>query len=356
MAIVEYEHSGGRDVQPGRRAKNYSSEGVDIFLTSRHNIVHHHRQKHFIDCMWTLQSLDTIMHFYIALALSGLALADSKRLRSNQLQTGVRKRPHRIVDPSDVDASSDDGMTTVGADESSMWRFLLQDDNMSISMNQDSLSPTSRPPLDAPSPSAVAPPSLPPVPSAPPTTACPSINEPCMNEENLRICTDLIKDGCQDLLILESCPLQFQCGDSTPPPPPPNVCPSINEPCMNEENLRICTDFIKDGCQDLLILESCPLQFQCGDVNDNEYPSCGGIAGIPCDEGLFCYTGISNDCDEDCGAADCLGKCRKVLEGEQCLGFAGFQCPNGSECFDEKGDGCSPNCGGADCIGICLVV
>jgi len=124
---------------------------------------------------------------------------------------------------------------------------------------------------------------------------------------------------------------------------------------MNEENFRVCTDLVNGGCKDLLILESCPLQFQCGD-GSQQYPSCGGIAGIPCEGGLFCYIGISDDCDVDCGAADCLGECREVLEGELCGGFAGFQCPDGSECVDEKGDSCSPNCGGADCIGICLVV
>lgn len=286
------------------------------------------------------------MHFRILFSFIGLALADKRSLKSNQLETEVRKRPSQsdpwIVDPSDV-AASNDGVTA-RAEENSMWRFLFQDERMSLSMNHDQLSPTSRPSFDAPRPS------LPPPPSTPPPTVCPSVDEPCMNDENIQICTDLIDNGCQTLLIAESCPLQFSCGDSKP-----SACPSIDDPCMNDENLRICTDFINDGCQDLVILESCPLQFQCGDVN-NEYPSCRGIAGIPCEEGLFCYTGNSNDCDEDCGATDCPGECRKVLEGEQCLGFAGFQCPNGSECVDEKGDDCSPNCGGADCIGICLVV
>lgn len=242
------------------------------------------------------------MHFRILFSVIGLALADKRSLRSNQLETEVsRKRPSRsdpwiIVDPSDV-ASSNDG-ATARAEESSMWRFLFQDERMSLSMNHhDQLSPTSRPSFDAPRPSVPPPPST----------------------------------------------------------PPPTVCPSVDEPCMNDENFQICTDLIDNGCQDLVILESCPLQFQCGDEN-SEYPSCGGIAGIPCEEGLFCYTGNSNDCDEDCGAADCPGECRKVVEGEQCLGFAGFQCPNGSECVDDKGDDCSPNCGGADCIGICLVV
>lgn len=170
-----------------------------------------------------------------------------------------------------------------------------------------------------------------------------------MNEENFQVCTEIVESGCQDLLILESCPLQFDCGD-TP-------CPDIDEPCMNEENFRICTDLVRNGCTDLIILESCPLQFQCGDEKPPAYATCGGIAGIPCeDDSLICYTGISDDCDEDCGAADCLGECRLVVEGEQCGGFAGFQCPDGLECVDEKGDDCSPNCGGADCIGICLVV
>lgn len=244
-------------------------------------------------------------------------------------------------------------------EENGTWRFLLEGESMSMSMSDES-SPTLKPRLPSVTPRPpleVTPPTQEPAPTAPvtepPPVTCPSVDEPCMNEDNFKICTDLLDSGCNDLLIAESCPLQFSCGDATSAPSP-TVCPSVDEPCMNNENFRICTSLVNDGCRDLLILESCPLQFQCGD-SENEYASCGGIAGIPCKEGLFCYTGISNDCDEDCGAADCLGECREVLDGEQCLGFAGFQCPDGSECVDEKGDGCSPNCGGADCIGICLV-
>ena len=135
--------------------------------------------------------------------------------------------------------------------------------------------------------------------------------------------------------------------------PTPVECPSVDEPCMNKDNFHACKDIVDSGCKKLLILESCPLQFDCGDP---KYQACGGIAGIPCNEGLTCVTGINGDCDEDCGGRDCLGECRQVLEGKLCAGFAGFQCPRGYECVVAKGDGCSPNCGGADCGGICLAM
>mmetsp|Transcript_7272 Transcript_7272/g.15884 ORF Transcript_7272/g.15884 Transcript_7272/m.15884 type:complete len:429 (+) Transcript_7272:259-1545(+) len=81
-----------------------------------------------------------------------------------------------------------------------------------------------------------------------------------------------------------------------------------------------------------------------------------------CEPGLICYTGLDNDCDEDCAPDNSLrGKCPGVCLKDVtpaspglCGGFAGFSCPNGSECYDRKGDTCSPNCGGADCGGICL--
>lgn len=303
-----------------------------------------------------------MMYFHLLLVVISLDLAEMRRLEGNPRRREA-KRPvhhHQQVDPWMADISPADAMNK---EENDAWRFLLEDESMSLSMSihEEELPPTQASftprPSAAPRPPVVVPSSTPqpsvteaPIGTEPPTTArCPSVDEPCMNEENFEICTELVESGCQVLLVQESCPLQFACGDSTPTP---TACPSVDEPCMNEENFRVCTNLIMDGCRDLLILESCPLQFQCG----GKYPSCGGIAGIPCEEGLFCYTGISDECDEDCGAAECLGECRRVLEGEQCLGFAGFQCPDGSECVDEKGDGCSTNCGGADCIGICLTV
>jgi hypothetical protein len=43
--------------------------------------------------------------------------------------------------------------------------------------------------------------------------ACPSLEKACMNEENFAKCQGLEDDGCQNLMIMESCPLQFRCGD-----------------------------------------------------------------------------------------------------------------------------------------------
>jgi len=78
-----------------------------------------------------------------------------------------------------------------------------------------------------PVPIAVAPPTGTPPTSAP--TSCPGVDEPCMDDENFQVCTELIENGCMDLLVLESCPLQFRCGDATPVPSM-NVSPRSDPP------------------------------------------------------------------------------------------------------------------------------
>ncbi len=95
----------------------------------------------------------------------------------------------------------------------------------------------------------------------------------------------------------------------------------------------------------------------CGCVVDpNPEPIfCGGIAGIPCPDGLTCIDNPTDSCDPDCGGADCGGFCVEV-EGSFCGGIAGFQCPDGYQCFDDTGDSCSPLCGGADCAGFCAAI
>jgi hypothetical protein len=59
---------------------------------------------------------------------------------------------------------------------------------------------------------------------------CPKVDKPCMNDENFRVCTELVNDGCTVLLVLKSCPLQFRCGDPTPEPTMslPTSAPSIS--------------------------------------------------------------------------------------------------------------------------------
>jgi hypothetical protein len=47
-------------------------------------------------------------------------------------------------------------------------------------------------------------------------------------------------------------------------------CPPPTDPCMNEDNYRQCLGLVDLGCQQLLLMESCPLQFACADQEPNE--------------------------------------------------------------------------------------
>jgi len=159
------------------------------------------------------------------------------------------------------------------------------------------------------------------------TSQCPEPTAACMNEENHADCLQLEQSGCVQILILESCPLQFACDASLPPdttqgptntavpssltatsspttitstvnetgPPQPSAtmnpssppslmnsmlvtptldptlsnmtnstpCPEPTEACMNEENYAVCMQLFDEGCTEILFLESCPLQFTC---------------------------------------------------------------------------------------------
>lgn len=41
---------------------------------------------------------------------------------------------------------------------------------------------------------------------------CPTVDDPCMNEQNHQKCQQLVDKGCTNLIWMESCPLQFACG------------------------------------------------------------------------------------------------------------------------------------------------
>ncbi|RMF24277.1 MAG: hypothetical protein D6760_03655 [Deltaproteobacteria bacterium] len=48
-------------------------------------------------------------------------------------------------------------------------------------------------------------------------------------------------------------------------------------------------------------------------------------------------------------------KCRAIpIPPIFCGGIAGLPCPDGMVCVDWPGDDCDPNAGGADCIGMCV--
>ena len=48
-----------------------------------------------------------------------------------------------------------------------------------------------------------------------------------------------------------------------------SVCGAPDDPCMNEQNWAQCRDLEKVGCENILIMESCPLQFGCNDNDSN---------------------------------------------------------------------------------------
>jgi len=43
--------------------------------------------------------------------------------------------------------------------------------------------------------------------------SCGKVTDPCMTTRNLEQCLSLVKAGCRTIISLESCPLQFACGD-----------------------------------------------------------------------------------------------------------------------------------------------
>merc|ERR1711862_397477 len=42
-----------------------------------------------------------------------------------------------------------------------------------------------------------------------------------------------------------------------------DICGSPTDSCMNDQNHRECNDLKLAGCKSILVLESCPLQFDC---------------------------------------------------------------------------------------------
>merc|ERR1719329_180605 len=73
----------------------------------------------------------------------------------------------------------------------------------------------------------------------PPTMICPAEDEPvqsicgsatdaCMNDENYAECLALESDGCDSILIMESCPVQFSCGDDANGGGPPSSITSTS--------------------------------------------------------------------------------------------------------------------------------
>jgi hypothetical protein len=97
----------------------------------------------------------------------------------------------------------------------------------------------------------------------------------------------------------------------------------------------------------------CNYDMECGTCAPAEAPtSCGGLAGLACDEGKVCVDDPSDCCDPANGGTDCAGICVTPETPSFCGGFGNIPCEAGFVCVDDPNDNCDLN-DGADCGGIC---
>lgn len=116
-----------------------------------------------------------------------------------------------------------------------------------------------------------------------PEGLCPTLSDACMNDDNYDTCLSLVRDGCEVISTLESCPLQFDCQQykvkpPTKPFPEPetqssqpdtgtsrtDLCPAVDGDCMDKSNHGMCLGLVSEGCVAIsTVSDSCPLQFRC---------------------------------------------------------------------------------------------
>jgi hypothetical protein len=126
---------------------------------------------------------------------------------------------------------------------------------------------------------------------------CPARSAPCMNDKNFARCQRLIKSGCLQINVFESCPLQFSCAKRVPtlraparpvpvaaaaptrpvaPPvrspktptttivraPPtrkiPDPCPPRTDECLTDDLFQQCQGLVQQGCTSVIAALSCP--------------------------------------------------------------------------------------------------
>jgi hypothetical protein len=85
----------------------------------------------------------------------------------------------------------------------------------------------------------------------------------CIDDTNLAACQAAEAQCPGQVLVAESCPLQFSCppsGDSSGA----TDCPyTAGDSCITEENLAQCQEMARQCPGEVMALESCPLQFAC---------------------------------------------------------------------------------------------
>lgn len=115
--------------------------------------------------------------------------------------------------------------------------------------------------------------------AADPSSVCGKPSDPCRTAENVAACNALVAANCSTILVRESCPVQFGCGD-TNRTTNSSVCGYPTSACMNQENYKQCKSLEEGGCIDIGVLQSCPLQFACNDDGPVTTPS---VCGKPTD-------------------------------------------------------------------------
>jgi len=98
------------------------------------------------------------------------------------------------------------------------------------------------------------------------------------------------------------------------------TCGNSNSPCMNKDNWNDCRRLLDGGCNSIIVMESCPVQFACSDTCCDETPECGaGLfkSEVPCcprEEGcsvvstcctaVYCRQSTGTTCDSPTSDSD----------------------------------------------------
>lgn len=93
---------------------------------------------------------------------------------------------------------------------------------------------------------------------------CRNATDTCMNENNWNACQKLVNNGCKSVTTIESCPLQFACDNTDLMDASKyNICGEPTDPCIDKNIWSRCVSLVDSGCEDIAVMESCPVQFSC---------------------------------------------------------------------------------------------
>lgn len=99
-------------------------------------------------------------------------------------------------------------------------------------------------------------------------TKCPSLDaigdDECYNNQTQLSCIEMKDSACETIGYWKStCPYEIQCIDDFSESQCPMPSPDDVNPCLTTKNVRKCLRLEERGCEDIITLESCPLQFRC---------------------------------------------------------------------------------------------